>query len=1218
MNQANSGAQPTNRQQSLENVQVQGDDNILNVIQAEVVTLTQTKIIQISVDAIKTRKLITTSPYKGLRPFEPEDTTRFFGRDRVLTGLLNELEQTNLVLLLGASGSGKSSIVRAGLIPWFSQQWGKHFVHFIFTPDQDPFESLYGSLLSRYKQAEARIARAGEIHTLSQVVQTLKSPESFWLLVIDQFEELFTISEPERRDNFIHSLVQLSQKYAHDRTVKIIATMRADFLDRLDPDPANLLVQATHQHRPMITQMQRDEVRLAIEQPAAQHGVVFEPGLVEAIINDVQGQAGYLPLLQYTLDLLWETELQTGGMQRRTLELSTYRQLGSVRGALQRRVDQLYGAFSEAEQLATQRIFLKLVEIGSHTERGTDWKPVRRRAARLEFVDSTEQAVLMQLIDQNLLVSDAIVPSISDRPSNFLEPTVEIAHEILLTSWTTLNTWIQENRQAIALRNRLNADVAIWQTEQADSDLWSGAKLEQVLELRQNPTFNQMLGGFSEAADQFIDASVGVKIRQRVEQLGFTSEALRSTQPVEAFVYAIVAVSLAQSTFAHLPNAPVLRFAQSHLLGLIQTNRERHRLLHDSRVSSIAFSPNGKTLVSGSSDRTVRLWDVATGQLIRPSLHGHEAAVTSVAFSPDGQTIVSGSVDQTVRLWDVATGQLIRPPLHGHEDVIRSVAISPVRVATPSGLSYLIVSGSSDKTVRLWELATGQPFGQPFQGHTAAVNAVDFSPNGAIIVSGSSDKTLRLWHAITGQPIGQPFQGHEALSVAFSPDGKTIASGDGDDTLRLWDVATGQAIGQPLHKHWASIRSVAFSPDGKTIASGSRDRRVRIWDVATGQLIGQSFQGHEDAVLSVAFSPDGKTLASSSSDRTVRLWDVTAEYPLYRHEAGVNAVTFNPDSQMIASGSSDKTLRLWDITTEQFIGSPLQGHEGEVLAVAFSPDSKTIVSGSSDKTLRLWDITAGQFIGQPFRGHQDKIRSVAFSPDGQTIVSGSYDKTLRLWDIITGQLIGQPFQGHEAEVMSVAFSPDGKTIVSGSADRTVRLWDAKTGQQIGQPFQAHQDLVRAVAFSPDGKTIVSGGSDDTLRLWDATTGQPIGQPFKGHEAGVRSVAFSPDGKMIVSSSRDRTVRLWDAATGEAIGQPFQGHEATVLAVAFSPDGRTVISGSNDSTVRRWSTHLEGLLQNACEQLQHHSILTHPPTDVAREAREVCQHYVWSKPEFPHQ
>ena len=1057
---------------------------------------------------------------------------------------MNELEQTNLVLLLGASGSGKSSIVRAGLMPWLSQKWGTRFASFIFTPDQDPFESLYGSLLSRYKQAEARLARAGESHTLSQVVQTLKPSELFWLLVIDQFEELFTTSEPERRDHFIHSLVQLSQHYASDRTLKIIATMRADFLDRLDPHPANLLVQATHQHRPMITQMHRDEVRLAIEQPAAQHGVVFEPGLVEAIINDVQGQAGYLPLLQYTLDLLWETELQTGGIHRRTLDLSTYRQLGGVRGALQRRVDQIYAAFSEPEQLATQRIFLKLVEIGSHAESGTEWKPVRRRALRSEFVDVIEQSVLMQLIDQNLLVSDAAVQSASDLLSDRLEPTVEIAHEILLTSWTPLNTWIKENRQAIALRNRLNADVAIWHAEKADSDLWRGAKLEQVLELRRDQTFTQVLGGFSEAANQFIDASEGVKIRQRVEQLVITSEALRSTQPVEALVYAIAAVGCAQASFAHRTDAPILRFAQGNLLGLTQTNRERHRLLHDSRVSSIAFSPNGKTLVSGSSDKAVRVWDVATGQPIGHPFQGHEAAVTSVAFSPDGQTLVSGSVDQTVRLWDSITGQLIRPPLQGHEDVIRSVAISPVRVATPSGLGYIIVSGSSDKTVRLWALATGQPIEQPFQGHEAAVTSVACSPNGEIIVSGSSDKTLRLWDAKTGQPIRQPLQGHEALSVAFSPDGKIIVSGDGDDTLRLWDATTGQPIGQPLHKHWASIRSVAFNPDGNTIASGSRDRRVQLWDVTTGQPIGQPFQGHEDAVSSVAFSPDGKTLASSSSDRTVRLWDVIAEYPLYSHEAEVNGVAFSPDGQMIASGSSDKMLRLWNVTTEQFIGSPLQGHESEVLSVAFSPDGKTIVSGSSDKTLRLWDIATGQLIGQPFRGHQDEIRSVAFSPDGQTIVSGSYDKTLRLWDAITGQLIGQPFQGHEAEVMSVAFSPDGKTIASGSADRTLRLWDAITGQPIGQPFPVHQDLVRSVAFSPDGKTIVSGCSNDTLRLWDVTTGQPIGQPFKGHEAGVRSVAFSPDGKMIVSGSRDRTVRLWNAATGDAIGRPFQGHEAT--------------------------------------------------------------------------
>ena len=497
------------QQQNLGDVNLLGDDNNFNMVQGDnnVITLNRTKIIQISVDEIKTREFNQASPYKGLKRFEAVDKDRFFGRDQFLTGLVNELEQTNLLLLLGASGSGKSSVIRAGLIPWLSQKWGSRFTDLTFTPNQDPFNSLYQILHDRYPQAEAEFILEGKADTLTQVVNRVKPSEDFCFIFIDQFEELFTIAQADKRDRFIDSLMQLIKALTKtgNRSVKIVATMRADFLDRLSP--YSTLIKATDKHRPMIAEMQRDELRLAIEQPAAHHGVVFETGLVEEIIKDVQGQAGYLPLLQYTLDLLWETEKETGSLQDRTLNISTYRRLGGVRGALQKHVDQIYSNLSKQEQLAVQRIFLKLVEIGGDEESGTQWRPIRRRANRSEFSDELEQKILTRLINQNLLVSNRLYQS--------QESTIEIAHEILLTSWTTLSAWILENRQAIALRNRLNDDVARWQVKKAEDELWSGSKLEQVLELRKDPTFNQVLGGFKQETNQFIDASVGKRNRQR-------------------------------------------------------------------------------------------------------------------------------------------------------------------------------------------------------------------------------------------------------------------------------------------------------------------------------------------------------------------------------------------------------------------------------------------------------------------------------------------------------------------------------------------------------------------------------------------------------------------------------------------------------------------------------------------------------------------------------
>lgn len=325
---------------------------------------------------------------------------------------------------------------------------------------------------------------------------------------------MFTTSQPDQRELFIASLIQLNAALkllgsAKDCPVKLVATMRADFLDRLDDHPT--LVKATDKYRPLLAKMEPDELRQAIEQPAAYNGVVFETGLVDEISKDVREQAGYLPLLQYTLNLLWETEKQKGGIQDRTLRLSTYRELGGVRGALQQHGDQIYGSLSEPEQLSVQRIFLKLVEIGGDEESGTEWKPVRRRATRSQFNTELENRVLVRLIDENLLVSD--------RQPQSTESTVEIAHEALLTSWTTLNTWIQENRQAIVLRNRLEEDVDRWQVRKSEDELWSGSKLEQALDLRKDPTFNQVLGGFNQPTIQFLDESLGRRDRIKKRQI---------------------------------------------------------------------------------------------------------------------------------------------------------------------------------------------------------------------------------------------------------------------------------------------------------------------------------------------------------------------------------------------------------------------------------------------------------------------------------------------------------------------------------------------------------------------------------------------------------------------------------------------------------------------------------------------------------------------------
>ncbi|MGL4620624.1 nSTAND1 domain-containing NTPase [Chroococcidiopsis sp.] len=1184
-----------------------GDGNVFTVNQ----------ILQVTASAIQTRPLNPTSPYRGLKKFEFNHKDFFFGRDRLIANLIEIVSQSNFILLLGASGSGKSSLVRAGIIPQLAERLGAKFRDFTFTPDRNPFESFRISLIGKgYKQSEVESAFDTFKIPLNQGIHALKEKDSQWLIFIDQFEEVFTLCQDlEQRKKFIDNLVAIAK--SNRQSVKIILAMRADFLDRFSPYPN--LGKIAQQNIHLVTDMHPDELRQAIEQPAAHQGVIFEAGLVEEIIRDIQGQAGSLPLLQYTLDLLWQHE----DISDRTLNIKTYRELGGVRGALQSHVECIYQHLKPQEQLAAKQIFLRLIDLtATEKEFNIVGKAVSRRAHLTEFDNQLVQGILDRLIDSNLLVTNRQEQS-----------TVEIAHEILINSWSTLKEWIEDSKEALAIRNRLSEDAQRWQDAGKPADeLWSGSKLQRVEELRQKQEFDR-LGGLSQLENQFIDASIAERDRRlweaetrRKQQLIAVSGTsiifaglallagvqwhqaerqktilwlreranqatnLLNFNPVAGVTSAIALTGESIDRFGDR-SAQILPQVRSSLRDAIAVSTERNALRgHQGAVWASAFSPDGQIIASGSIDKTIRLWD-KSGKPIGQPFQGHQQGVFSIAFSPDGQYIVSGSADGTVRLWD-RSGQAMGQPFQGHANHIKSVAFSPD--------GKYIVSGGDDGTVRLWNLQ-GNPVGQPIQTRQGQVWSVAFSPDGQYIASGGTNNTIRLWDK-QGNSRSQPFRGHQdhVFAVSFSPDGKAIASGSADNTIRLWDLR-GNALGQPFTGHEDFVRSVTFSPDGKYILSGSDDKTIRLWDLK-GHQIGQPLIGHEYYLYSVGFSPDGETIISSSEDNTVRLWN-RANFQLDRtltgHQDKVLAVAMSPDGQYVASSSADKIIQLWDKS-----GNPLaqlQGHQGAVNSIAISSDGQYIASGSDDRTIRLWNKQGA--IARPFQGHAGDVFSVAISPDGQLIISGSADGTIRLWDK-QGNAIARPFQGHEGGVFSVAISPDGQQIISGGNDKTIRVWDLK-GNPIGQPWRGHPDEVHSVAFSPDGKYVVSGSRDRTVRLWDRQ-GNAIGQPFLGHGSLVTSVAFSPNGEYIVSGSRDRTVRLWDLQ-GNAIGQPMQKHEASVTSIAISPDGQHIVSGSWDKTVQLWQGgSFSTWLKTACNKLQAHSILTTSATETAKIANKTCQ------------
>ena len=572
---------------------------------------------------------------------------------------------------------------------------------------------------------------------------------------------------------------------------------------------------------------------------------------------------------------------------------------------------------------------------------------------------------------------------------------------------------------------------------------------------------------------------------------------------------------------------------------------------HKGAIRGVAFSPDGTRIASASDDKTVKLWDAATGRETA-TLTGHAEFVASIAFSPDGAQIASGG-DKTVKLWDAATGRETAS-LTGHKGEVTCVTISPD--------GKRIASASGDKTVKLWDIASGQQI-TTLTGHKDAVMGVAFSPDGETIATASWDYTAKLWDAATGR-VAATLVGHRqrVVGVAFSPDGATVASTSWDKTVKLWDVASGQTTAT-LNGHKESVVDVAFSPDGTRIATASVDRTVKIWDAATANETA-TLIGHTAMVLGVAFSPSGARIASVSEDKTVKLWDVASgrqATTLTGHKSSVWGVAFNPVRKRVASASFDKTVKLWDVDSGRQTGT-LTGHKHRVDFVAFSPDGTTIASASWDSTVKLWDASSGRNLAT-LTGHKGRIQSVAFSPDGGTVASASADKTVRLWDVATGRETAT--LAMQTNVYFATFSPDG-TRIAASSPSTVTLWDVATRRQTAT-LTGHTDDVFCVAFGPNGNRLASASNDNTVKLWDVAEGREIAT-LTGHTHFVMGVAFSPDGTRIASASSDETVKLWDVATGRETAT-FTGHKGPVRTVAFSPGGRVIASGGFDGTVKLW-------------------------------------------------
>ncbi|MEV0240907.1 trypsin-like peptidase domain-containing protein [Streptomyces sp. NPDC050674] len=1131
-------------------------------------------------------------PYRGLEPFTAEHARWFQGRSEAVRQVLANLAQRRrLTLLLGPSGSGKSSLIQAGVLR-------------ALEAGELPRSDKWLPVLARPRQGMlAAIERAGlpgasQDGIIAAVNRRLAAEPSCErvVLVIDQFEELLVQSTDGRLRDLLDVVDEVTSAADAYTKITVILIMRDDFYPQLAALAPKLLEAAMPGLLNVPGTLSQQDLHDIVVLPALDVRLRFQSGLPERIIGDVleitpeaavtrEAPVTVLPLLEMTLSQLWQRR------QDGYLTHEAYRRIGGVSGSVTTWCDSALDELSPEQQVIARRALTSLVHPADPRHNiyavRTQVPLNELRDLAADPGDTGEQAavdsVIAALTRRRIITTQTL--QTPQRPGALPgEPVAELIHEALIRDWGALRQWVDQDHRFQEWLDLTRERQVRWAAQKDPGDLLGGSALAEGVEwshqrrlpvdiaefltaskerqratIRRSRRLNAVLGGLLVLA--LVAAGGAIWQWQTVaaereaamsRQLAAQSLELTGTNPELAALLAVKAYHTSHTSEA----MESLRYA-----GALPVHRRLSG--HTNEVRAVAYSPDRRTFASAGADRTVRLWDTATNK-VRTTLEGHSDAVNAVAFSPDSRTLATASADKTVRLWDLNTGKT-RTTLKGHTDQVRSVAFAPD--------GDTIATGGADSLTRLWDADTGEARGT-LEGHTQAVTSVAFHPEGHTIATGGADSTVRLWNPVTGE-ARSTLKGHDqpVTSVVFSPDGRTLATAD-DYDVHLRDGRTGEIL-KTLE---GSALLLAFSPDSKTLATAT-DRYVELWNPTTGSS--RAFlEGHANAILALAFSQDGRTLATAGRDKTVRLWDAgpadgRTTFP--GHDGQVWGVAFSPDGRTFATAGADKTVRLWNAATGK-TRTTLKGHGDEVNAVAFSPDSRTVATVSDDSTTRLWNTETGKTL-RILKGHAGEVWGAAFSPDGRTLATAGADATTRLWNTTTGKT-RTTLKGHGDEVNAVAFSPDSRTVATVSDDSTTRLWNTETGKT-RITLSGHNAAVRAVAFSPDGRTLATGSSDATVLLWDAATGESR-ITLTEHTAGVSGVAFSPDGHTLATTGEDGTVRVWEAATGKS-RTTLNGNTA-MNALALSPDGRTLITAGADGTARQWDVATSPEPAQAIEQI----------------------------------
>ena len=1245
-------------------------------------------IAEVSFNALALNSAVTgydeRCPFRGLEVFRSEDRNFFFGRETLVQKLTERLASHPFLAVLGASGSGKSSLVLAGVIPELERR-EPGFTYAYLTPGNAPVKRLL-----------AELERNTHVN----------------LVMIDQFEELFSLCEDQKeRAKFIEMVLALPE------TSRVVITMRADFWG--DCAPYSKLKEAMLAHQELVAPMTVDELRRAIEQQAEAVGLVYEAGLAGTILDDVTKEPGAMPLLQHGLLLLWKRR------HGRWLRSSEYRESGGVRKAIANTVDQIYLDLSSIEQGRMQSVMLRLTQLDTESSPGVEHRDTRRRVEINDLIPAGEHRsetveLVRRLADARLVVTG--INPLSNKEE------VEVAHEALIQHWPRLREWLEGDRIGLRLAEEIRVAARQWRLKpQRDRLIHRGERLDEALALREanHYSFNKdeidylnacrkqrdlerrrqrqltvgaivvavvmsVLGIFAmnssiraeqnlavseQRGTQVAEGAVTVTYALGLSEFNLATAEIRGTQVAEqaatadwergraeqaaATAVAEAKINLARSLSSQaqaifnsndsrqmlsvlLAVQSMKMFPTWETVNVLKNNTLAYAVpdmnLYPIAAISDSYTGDGKYVVVGGYDKTLRVWDLTSGDEIFHNTLDQATGVVAISF--DGKVIASSSQpfsgDSRIRIWDTSSGTEISGLMNmSHEGSVNSIEFS-------RNGKYL-VSGSSDNIARVWNLSSGIEISSML--HDKAVTDVAFSPNGEFVLSGSEDGTARVWLAETGDEISRQVHGGWVSAVAFSPDGELVASAGCEEmsvfggfecpqqgAVRVWSAQTKEE----LQRFYSDdvVTSIDFSPDTKYLVSGSLDTTARVWEIGSGSEIAR--MTHNAGVTSVAFTADGTSVISKNTVSSARIWKIINEKPFLTmaHGGPVWSLAFSADGEQMITGSEDQSARIWNTIAGkeirkmehdfivqsvdyEYMGenvvsaggdtakvwSAITGaevsakkHENQVDTVAFSQDGNNVVSGGCDQldgagtcirgTARVWEASTGNEISHVT--HDGRVQSVAFSPDGQLVVSGSIDKTVKVWETETGKVVF--IKTHDARVNSVGFSPEGNYVISVSDDMTGRIWEAKDGKEI--TTMKHDGTIRSFSFNLDGSLVVLGSCDirddffrtceqGSARVWNIETGKEISRMI--HEDQVNSVRFSPDGQYVVSGSSDNTARVWEVVTGKEVYR--MTHNAAVYVVAFSPpDGKYIVSGSADNSVRRWMWRPEDLIDEACARI----------------------------------